>query len=76
MKLWSILFSDSEPTVDTVPGGSQTNNPTSTTQPKIIVERTDANGSSRTITINIEGGNYNERIEGDYIQGQRINIDL
>ena len=69
MGLWQLLFGDDEPTVDTVQGGTHTSNPTSTTEPTIKIERTDADGSTRTITINTGGGNYNERIEGDYIQG-------
>lgn len=81
MSFWSFFFADDnviEPTVETLPGGTHTESPTSTTQPKIVVERTDANGSTRTIAINTGGVNYNERIEGDCIQvkGQRINIDL
>lgn len=43
------------------------NRPTSTTEPTVI-RRVDADGSTRMI-INTQGGNYNERIEGDYIQG-------
>lgn len=76
---WTFFFADdnvTEPTVDTVPGGTHTDNPTATTEPERVVERTDANGSTRTITINTGGGNYNEHIAGDYIQGERINIDL
>jgi hypothetical protein len=45
MNLWNILFGDSEPTVDTVSGGSHTENPIST---------------HSTITINTKDDNYDE----------------
>lgn len=77
MGLWQFFFADdnvTEPTVNTVPGGTNTGNPTSTSKPTVI-HRTDANGSSRTV-INLEGGNYNEVVRGDYIQGDVVNINI
>ena len=73
MSFWTFLAGKGEGEaveveVDTVPGGTHTEEPTSTEKPTVIV-RTDADGSVRTI-INTNGGNYNERIEGNYIQCQ------
>lgn len=70
MSFWTFLSGQDDDTVkavDTVPSGTHTENPTSSKQPTVVI-RTDADGSVRTI-INTHGGNYNERINGDYIQG-------
>lgn len=72
MSLWKTVsdFFNVEDENDTVESGTHPQQPTSSERPDVRV-RTDADGSIRMI-INTNGGNYNERIDGDYIQGTVI----